>query len=216
VSEELDCTRFEEMATTSPHAGTKGYTNGVPGEPVYEAPRRAHRAHHCADFLLRVLTALASTAAIVTILKSNQSVYGVNGRLVARARWNDFAGFKWFLLANAVVCAYAILAAIASLLGVCTRRGPLSITPIAWLTFLVDFLLTNALMSAAAVATTLAWIGYKGQSNAGWESSCGVVRGFCHRIGGALIASYAAWVFLALSTIVAASALHKLRRHHAY
>jgi uncharacterized protein (TIGR01569 family) len=71
-------------------------------------------------------------------------------------------------------------------------------------------------MSAAASATTIAWIGYKGQDNARWFSQCGVVRGFCRRVGGALIASYAGWVFLALSTIVAASALHKLRRRTAY
>jgi len=204
------------MATTTPYTGTKGYTNGVAGEPVHEAPRRAHRAHHCVDFILRVLTALATGAAIVTILKSNQTVRNGGGTVVARARWNDVAGFKWFLLANAIVCTYAILAAIASLLGVCTRKGPLSITPLAWATFLADFLLANALMSAAAVATTIAWIGSKGELNGLWEAQCGIVKGFCHRIGGALIATYAAWVFLALSTIVAASALHKLRRRRAY
>jgi len=204
------------MSTTAaPYDGTK-YNNGAPGVPVYEAPRRAHRAHHCVDFLLRVLTALATGAAIATLLKSNQTVRGPNGVTAARARWNDFGSFKWFLLANAVVCAYSILAALASLLGVCTRRGPLSSTPVAWLTFLVDFLLVNALMSAAASATTIAWIGYKGQSNAQWKAQCGVVRTFCHRVGGALIASYAGWVFLALSTVVAASALHTLRRRTAY
>lgn len=204
------------MATpTAPYSGTK-YNNGAPGVPVDEAPRRAHRAHHCLDFLLRVLTALATGAAIATILKSNQSVHSATGALTARARWKDFGSFKWFLLANAIVCAYSILAALASLIGVCTRRGPLSLTPITWLTFLADFLLTNALMSAAASATTIAWIGYKGQNNARWYSQCGVVRSFCHRVAGALIASYVGWVFLALSTLVAASALHTLRRRTAY
>lgn len=202
-------------AATAPYNGTK-FNNGAPGVPVDEAPRRAHRVHHCLDFLLRVLTALATAAAIVTLLKSNQTVRGTGGRLTARARWNDFGSFKWFLLANAIVCAYSILAALASLLGVCTRRGPLSLRPIAWLTFLVDFLLASALMSAVASATTIAWIGYKGQSNAGWQSQCGLVRTFCHRVLGALIASYAGWVFLALSTLVAASALHTLRRRTAY
>jgi len=203
------------MATTATPYGTKaGYTDGA-GVPYDEAPRRAHRAHHCVDFILRVLTALATGAAIITILKSNETVYLPNGRVAATARWNNFGSFKWFLLANAIVCAYAILAALASLIGVCTRRGPLSSRPIAWLTFLVDFLLANALMSAAASATTIAWIGYKGQPNV-WDKQCGVVSGFCRRVGGALIASYAGWVFLALSTIVAASALHKLRRRTAY
>jgi uncharacterized protein (TIGR01569 family) len=187
------------------------YSNGAAGAP-YDG-RRAHRAHHCLNFILRVLTALATAAALITLLKANQTVT-VGGSTV-RARWNDFGAFKWFLLANAIVCAYSILAAIAALLGVCTPRGPFSVSPVAWLTFLVDFLLASALMSAAASATTLAWIGYKGQSTAGWASTCGVVHGFCRRVGGALIASYIGWVFLALSTILAAMAIHRLQRRRA-
>lgn len=53
--------------------------------------------------------------------------------------WCQLCLCRWFVLANAIVCAYSILAAIAALLGVCTPRGPFSVSPVAWLTFLVDF-----------------------------------------------------------------------------
>jgi len=200
------------MAAVNAPYGTKtgpGYTNGT-GVAYEETSSRAHRTHHCINFILRVLTALATGAAIITLLKSNQTVRV--GPTSLRARWNDFGAFKWFLLANAIVCAYAILAALASLLGICMPRGPLSTRPVQWLTFLVDFLLANALMSAAAAATTLAWIGYHGEKAANWGSQCGVVHSFCRRIAGALIASFVGWVFLALSTLVTVSAIHRLRR----
>lgn len=187
-----------------------GYGNGTGAATGYAEPsRKAHRAHHCLNFILRLLTAMATAAALTTIYKSNQTVGG------ARARWNDFAAFKFFLLANAVVLTYATLAALASLLGLFTRRGPLSSTPLAWLTFLMDFLLVNALMAAAASATTIAWVGRRGQLNAGWSAQCGVVGGFCRRVLGALIACYIGWLLLALSTILAAAAIHRLRRRHA-
>lgn len=79
------------MATTTTPYGTK---TGA-GVPYEEAPRRAHRAHHCVDFILRVLTAMATGAAIITILKSNQTVHGPGGATTARARWNDFGAFKY-------------------------------------------------------------------------------------------------------------------------
>ncbi len=86
------------MATTATPYGTKpGYVNGA-GVPYEEPPLRAHRVHHCLNFILRVLTALATGAAIVTILKSNETVIAPNGVAAARARWNDFGAFKYVSL----------------------------------------------------------------------------------------------------------------------
>jgi hypothetical protein len=42
------------------------------------------------------------------------------------------------VLANAIVCAYTAVTALASLFGICFRAGPLSLAPLAWLTFLLD------------------------------------------------------------------------------
>lgn len=197
------------VPVSEPYGKGSAYNN--PGAGYDAAPRhRAHRLRHLLNFILRVLTALASAAAIVVIVKSNQTV-SLGGRTL-RARWKDFAAFRWFLLANAIICAYSVLAAIASLIGMCIPWGPLSVNPLAWLTFLVDFLLVNALMSAAASATEVAYIGYRGQSSASWAKACPAVGSFCRRVAGALVASYIAWIFLALSTLLAVTAIHNTRR----
>ena len=73
-------------------------------------------------------------------------------------------------------------------------------------------LLASALISAAAAALAVAWIGKHGQSTAGWSATCGTVDKFCNYIQGAIIASFCGWVFLALSTLLAVSALHHLGR----
>lgn len=73
-------------------------------------------------------------------------------------------------------------------------------------------LLASALISAAAAALAVAWIGKHGQSTANWSATCGTVSKFCDYIQGAIIASFCGWVFLALSTLLAVSALHHLGR----
>ncbi|KAH9551148.1 hypothetical protein CY35_09G000500 [Sphagnum magellanicum] len=200
-------------------AGT-GYpeiSTGAPAFPVAppaERPRvrRAHRALNCLNFLLRVLTAFASAAAFIAMLFAMETVVNPNGQGQKTVEWHSFIGFRWFLLANTIICAYSILAAIAACISVCIGRGPLSYTPLAWLTFLVDFVLANALMSAAAAATTVVYIAYRGENAASWAPACNRAGRFCRRAVGAVIASYVAWLLLALSTILAVSAIHQIYR----
>ena len=80
-----------------------GYTNGT-RDYVVDEPRHAHRKHHCLDFILRVLTAMATGAAIITLLKSNQTVRLPSGAAAARVRWNDFGSFKYVIDQTHVVC----------------------------------------------------------------------------------------------------------------
>lgn len=46
---------------------------------------------------------------------------------------------RWLLIANAVVFVYSLLATLVACIAVVARRGPLSYSPSAWLTFIVDF-----------------------------------------------------------------------------
>jgi hypothetical protein len=48
--------------------------------------------HSCLNFILRVLTALATAAAVVVTLKSNQSYRSLSG--YSKARWRDFPALK--------------------------------------------------------------------------------------------------------------------------
>lgn len=178
------------------------------GAEVLPGRLRHHAYHTCLNLTLRLLTAAATLSAIVVILKSNQTVITISG--YATARWRDFPAFRWLLIANAVVFVYSLLATLVACVAVVARRGPLSYSPSAWLTFIVDFLMASALFSAASAALAVAWIGKHGVPSASWPTTCGVVSKFCDYIQGAIIATFGGWLFLALSTLLAVSALHHL------
>jgi uncharacterized protein (TIGR01569 family) len=180
----------------------------------YEEGHRHHAYHSCLNLLLRLLTAGATAAAVVVMLlatQTNGTPYGY-----FRGRWRDYPAYKWFIIANSVVFVYACLAAVVAFCSLILRRGPLSYSPSAWLTFLVDFLAACALISAASAALAVALIARNGQDNAGWNTFCNYVTRFCDYAQGAIIASFIGFGFLALSTLLAASALHHLawRRLH--
>jgi hypothetical protein len=75
-------------------------------------------------------------------------------------------------------------------------------------------LLANALASAASAALAIGWVGKHGVNAPPllWTAVCDEVNTFCKRIEGAIIASFIAWLFLALSAAVAVSSLHNLGR----
>lgn len=77
-------------------------------------------------------------------------------------------------------------------------------------------LAASALMSAASAALAVAMIARNGQSHAGWNTFCNYVSRFCDYAQGAIIASFIGFGFLALSTLLAASALRHMawRRLH--
>lgn len=177
---------------------------------------RHHSFHSCTNFLLRVLTAASTAAAVIVMLISTQTSDTVYGYF--RGRWRDYPAYRWFVIANAMVFVYSVIAAIVACISVIARRGPLSYSPSAWLTLLVDFLAASALMSAASAGLAVALIARNGedlQQVHYWPKLCNYVTRFCDYTQGAIIASFGGFAFLFLSTLLAASALHHLahRRH---
>ncbi|CAM6051607.1 unnamed protein product [Sphagnum compactum] len=189
---------------------SKGPYTGPYNGPPYDDRVRHRPKHNFLNFILRTLTALGTAAAIVAMLLSTEHTTYRGVRV--SAKWRSFQAFKWFIVANAIVFVYSVLGALVSLFSICARRGPLSYSPTAWLTFLFDFLLANALVSAASAALAIGWVGKHGVKAALWTGVCDEVNSFCKRIEGAIIASFIAWLFLALSAAVAVSSLHNLGR----
>lgn len=187
--------------------------NGATVQPSYKeaGPVRYHPMHDCLSLILRLLTLGATIAAIVAMLKSTQTVPTLLGPHTAR--WKDFPAFEWFVIGNSIVLVYAALGTLAACLSLFTRRGPLSYTKTAWLTFLCDFICSCALISAGSTALGVAWIGKHGQHSAFWNAVCSTVDRFCDYVQGALIATLCGFIFQALSTVIAASALHNLATH---
>jgi uncharacterized protein (TIGR01569 family) len=183
------------------------YVGDGDGDGHFEHRYHRHRSFHaCANFFFRLLTAGATAAAVIVMLKANQrrdTPYGY-----FHARWEDYPAYKWFIIANAVVFVYAVLGAIVALLSVFARRGPLSYAATAWMTLVLDFLAASALISAASAALAVDLIARKGQSI--WGTWCNYTSRFCDYAQGAIIASFIGFYFLALSTLLAASALRYL------
>jgi hypothetical protein len=107
----------------------------------HEDEHRHRPVHACSIFLFRTLTAVATAAAIILLLKSGETTY-YHGLKFSQG-WRSFDSFKWFLAANAVVFVYSVLGGIISFFAICIRRGPLSFSHTAWLTFLIDFVSTS-------------------------------------------------------------------------
>jgi len=175
---------------------------------------RHHRSFHaCTSLLLRLLTAGATAAAVIVMLRATtrrDTPYGY-----IRGRWRDYPAYKWFIIANSVVFVYSVLAAVVACASLIARRGPLSYSGTAFLTLLVDFLAAAAIMSAASAALAVALIARNGQyTGAQWPTFCNYVTRFCDYAQGAIIASFIAFAFLFLSTLLAASAMHWLARLH--
>ncbi|CAM6012657.1 unnamed protein product [Sphagnum balticum] len=176
----------------------------------HEDEHRRRPVHACSIFLFRTLTAVATAVSMILLLKSGETT-NYRGAKVSQG-WRSFDSFKWFLAANAVVFVYSVLGATISFFAICARRGPLSSSPTAWLTFLIDFLLASALISAASAALAVWWVGKNGIYTPRWTAVCDEVNSFCKRIEAAIITSFIGWFFLALSAFVAVSALHNLGR----
>jgi len=183
-------------------------------EPVTKSsqgPVRHHPLHNLLTLVLRILTAGATLAAVIVMVKSTQTVTTALGPYTAK--WKHVPAFKWFVVANSIVLVYSALGTLVACLSVCTRRGPLSYRGSAWLTFIVDFVMQGLLMSAASAALGVAWIGKHGLPTSRWGAICSTVDHFCDYVTGALIACLIAWVLQALACVVAVSALHKLASH---
>ncbi|KAH9535653.1 hypothetical protein CY35_17G064700 [Sphagnum magellanicum] len=180
------------------------------GYDHHEDEHRHRPVHACSIFVFRTLTAVATAASIILLLKSGETTYYHSSKV--SEGWRSFDSFKWFLAANAVVFVYSVSGATISFFAICFRRGPLSFSHTAWLTFLVDFLLASALISAASAALAVWWVGNNGIYVPRWTAICDEVNAFCKRIEAAIITSFIGWFFLALSAFVAVSSLHHLGR----
>jgi uncharacterized protein (TIGR01569 family) len=181
---------------------------GKHGHGWYEEGHRHHAYHSCLNLLLRMLTVGATAAAIIVMLLATQTSTTPYGYF--RGRWRDYPAYKWFIIANSVVFVYACFASVVAFCSLILRRGPLSYSGSAWLTFVADFVAASALMSAASATLAVALIARNGQTNTNWATICNYVTRFCDYAQGAIIASFCGFGFLALSTLLAASALHHL------
>lgn len=81
-----------EPMSTIKSPGASVYSANV-GGTAYNSSRSmtGQRVHHFLNFFLRLLAAMATAAALTTMIKSNESAMG---RRSLEGKWTDFTAFK--------------------------------------------------------------------------------------------------------------------------
>ncbi|XP_027348350.1 CASP-like protein 1C3 [Abrus precatorius] len=128
---------------------------------------------------LRLLAFGATIAAIVVMVTSHDSAEVLN--LTFTAKYSNEQVFKYFVIAEAIACAYSLIVLFAS-----------SQTSLWRLVVILDVVIAMLLSSSVSAALAIAHVGKKGNSHAGWLPICGQVPKFCDHVTGALVAAFAA------------------------
>ncbi|OWM78648.1 CASP-like protein 1C1 [Punica granatum] len=129
--------------------------------------------------LLRVLALGAAVSATIVMATSHERANFFTASF--EAEYSDTPAFKYFVIVNAVVSAYSLIALFVPW-GSLLRR----------LLVTLDLLVTMLLTSSISAALAIAQVGKKGNSHAGWLPICGQVPKYCDHVTGALAAGFAA------------------------
>ncbi|TVU20911.1 hypothetical protein EJB05_30514 [Eragrostis curvula] len=110
------------------------------------------------------------------------------------AKWSYSSAFVYFVVANAMVCAFSALA-----LAACRRRGAVVAVMVG------DLVALALLFSAVGAAAEFGILGERGNSHVRWAKVCNVFGRFCERAMTAvivsLIAAFANLVLLMLAIL---------------
>ncbi|CAL5347058.1 unnamed protein product [Camellia sinensis] len=164
------------------------------------------------DLGLRVLAlALTLVAAIMVGLDKQTKVVPITVvstlpplNVPVTALWHDMSAFVYFMVTNAIACAYAALSLVLTL--VATKSGKKGLT---MMIMVLDLLMVALLFSGIGAAGAVGVIGYQGNSHVQWNKVCNVVEKFCHQLSAALVVSLLGSVAYMLLVGLAALNLHK-------
>ncbi|KAJ9163941.1 hypothetical protein P3X46_023562 [Hevea brasiliensis] len=158
------------------------------------------------QFCLRIF-AIAATLATAWLTLTNKESTQL-GIFVIDARYSYSSAFRFFALANVVVCAFSVLSLM--FLFVVARYG--SNSSHFFFMFLHDLFMMCLVLAGCAAATAIGFVGKYGNSHSGWMPICDHFARFCHRVTITLILSYLSLVFLLILTITSASNSRQIQR----
>ncbi|CAA3014610.1 CASP 1E2 [Olea europaea subsp. europaea] len=187
-----------------------GGVNGGEKQVVAVANKRATSLP---DLVLRFL-ALALTLAAAVLLGVNKQSTVVPITLVptlppvnveVTAKWHYLSAFVYFVVANAIACAYA---AISLLLTMANRAGKRCLGMIITI---FDLVMVALLFSGVGAAFAVGLIGFQGNSHVQWKKVCNVFDKFCDQAAAAVGISFIGSMLFFLMVFLATLNLHKKR-----
>lgn len=152
-------------------------------------------------FSLRVIAILTTFSATIVMITSHERVR--LNEVSYEAKYSDMPTFKFFVIANAIVCIYGLLV-------LCLPSKSLL-----WgLIVALDMVLTMLLTSSISAALAIGQVEKNGNSLAGWLPVCGQVPKFCDQITGALaVSSIGVIIYMLLILYAIHNALDPLLVH---
>ncbi|KAK9995300.1 hypothetical protein SO802_019986 [Lithocarpus litseifolius] len=148
---------------------------------------------------LRILTIALTLAATLVVLTSRQLTVAFG--VPVDARYSYSPTFKFFAVANAIVCVLSILSLL--LVFFLCRQG--SNPAKFYYFFLHDLSMTLLVLAGSAAATAEGYIGRYGNTHSGWMPICEYVGKFCNKMTTSVILSYLSFACLVMLTILSAS-----------
>lgn len=112
--------------------------------------------------------------------------------------------FRYFVVANAIACSYAVLSVVLSLVN-----GGGSNSSLGLVITVADVVMTGLLFSANGAAASVGMIGYEGNSHVQWRKVCNVFHKFCVQGAAALFISLLGAVAFLLLVVLSVKRLHK-------
>ncbi|KAM3323886.1 CASP-like protein 1E2 [Capsicum chacoense] len=189
---------------------TESYMNGGAEKEVEVANKQSIR---WTDFGLRFLAFVLTLVAAIVVGVSKQNAL-VPVQLVptlppinvpASAKWDHMSAFVYFLVVNAIACAYAIISLVLSLANKGKRKG-LSLTII-----LSDLIMVALLYSGVGAAVAVGLIGYKGNSHVRWNKVCYIFGKFCGQVAAGIAISLIGSILFTLLVLFALLNLHNIK-----
>ncbi|KAE9602012.1 hypothetical protein Lal_00041035 [Lupinus albus] len=165
--------------------------NGMEGVESKESrdimmvPKPASSTATC-DLLLRVL-ALILTLVATIVLGVDKQTKLVSVQIVdtlpplkvhATAQWHYLSAFVYFVVANAIACAYAAMSILLS-----------KVKGLGTMISIVDALMVALLFSCNGATTAVGVIGYQGNSHLRWNKVCNVFGKFCNQVAVSIVLS---------------------------
>ncbi|XAR54593.1 hypothetical protein NMG60_11029803 [Bertholletia excelsa] len=122
------------------------------------------------------------------------------------AKSHYLSAFVYFVVVNAVACAYVAFSLVLTLAASGGKRGlTLMIT-------ILDLVMVGLIFSGNGAAGAIGVIGYEGNSRVRWNKVCNVFSKFCHLVAIALISSLLGGVMFLWLIILATLNLHTTSR----
>ncbi|KAK4795557.1 hypothetical protein SAY86_027883 [Trapa natans] len=123
------------------------------------------------------------------------------------AKWHYLSSFLYFVVANAVACAYAALSLL--LLLILRRGGGKAADMVTALITISDVMMVALLFSSCGATTAVGILGREGNSHVKWGKVCNVFGRFCHRVSIALSLSFIGSFGFFLLAALAVVGLHR-------